>query len=42
MTDLTRRDAIVATAALATGTLATTASAQGMTDDERKAIAKAT
>ena len=39
MTDLTRRDAIVATAALATASLSTPAAAQGLTDDERKAVA---
>lgn len=39
MTDLTRRDAIVATAALATASLAGAAAAQ-TTDDDRKAIAE--
>jgi ketosteroid isomerase-like protein len=39
MTDLTRRDAIVATAALATASLAAPAIAQ-TTDDDRKAIAE--
>lgn len=40
MTDLTRRDAIVATAALATASLATPAAAQTVTDDDRKAVAE--
>ena len=39
MTDLTRRDAIVATAALATASLAGAAATQ-TTDDDRKAIAE--
>lgn len=40
MTDLTRRGAIVATAALENASLATDAAAQGMTDDARKAVAE--
>lgn len=39
-TDLTRRETFAAAAALAVGGIATTASAQTATDDDRKAVAE--